>query len=162
MINIATGRVMSSTTGECVVSHGAWVLIGDGRRALFFRNDGDADLLDLRVIETRIDDNPPTREQGSDRPGRAFSSVANRRSAVEDADWHQLEEQHFARDMAKTLNAAAEAGGISAIVIVAPPRTLGEIRKELTHKAQGLVTGEIAKDLTRHPLPDIEKALARR
>ncbi len=47
------------------------------------------------------------------------------------------------------------------IVIVAPPRVLGELRKQLSPKAQSKVRGELDKDLTRHPLPEIEKALAR-
>ena len=35
-----------------VVHNGAWVLVGDGRKALFFINKGSRDLLDLRVVET--------------------------------------------------------------------------------------------------------------
>lgn len=146
---------------EFSVGNGAWVLVGDGRRALFFQNHGDADLLDLRVIETRIDDNPPTHEQGTDKPGRSFASKGGVRSAVQDADWHELEEERFARAMATRINQAAESGELNAIAIVAPPRALGEIRKELSVKAQGKVVGELAKDLTRHPLKDIEKALTR-
>jgi len=143
------------------VGNGAWVLVGDGRRALFFQNHGDADLLDLRVVETRIDENAATREQGSDKPGRSFASKGGVRSAVDDADWHELEEERFARAMADRINQAAESGELSAIAIVAPPKSLGEIRKELSVKAQGKVIGELAKDLTRHPLKDIEKALTR-
>jgi len=144
------------------VNNGAWVLVGDGRRALFFSNHGDATLLDLRVIETRIDENPATREQGSDAPGRAFASRGGVRSAVDNADWHEIEEERFARAMADRINKAAESGEMTEIVIVAPPRTLGEIRKDLSVKARGRVVGELDKDLTRHPLPEIEKALARR
>jgi len=145
------------------VNNGAWVLIGDGRRALFFVNHGDADLLDLRVLETRIDDNPPTREQGSDAPGRSFPAAgAHARSAMENADWHELEEERFARSMAERINAAAEKDEMREIVVVAPPKALGEIRKDLSVKAQGRVAGELAKDLTRHPLPEIEKALTRK
>ncbi|MGD9658349.1 MAG: host attachment protein [Methylocystis sp.] len=146
---------------EFSVGNGAWVLVGDGRRALFFQNHGDADLLDLRVIETRIDDNPPTHEQGTDRPGRSFTSFSPGRSAVQNVDWHELEEERFARAMADRINQAAESGELHAIAIVAPPRALGEIRKELSAKAQSKVLGELAKDLTRHPLKDIEKALTR-
>lgn len=143
------------------VHNGAWVLIGDGRRALFFSNHGDTELLDLRVVETRVEDNPPTREQGSDAPGRAFASAGSQaRSAMANVDWHELEEARFARAMADRINAAAESGEMTEIVIVAPPRTLGEIRKELSVKAQGKVVGELHKDLTKHPLPEIEKALA--
>lgn len=146
---------------EFSVSNGAWVLVGDGRRALLFQNHGDASLLDLRVVETRVDDNPATSEQGTDKPGRSFASRGGVRSAVEDADWHEIEEERFARAMAERINKAAELGEFSEIVIVAPPRTLGEIRKELTGKAQRKVVGELAKDLTRHPLKEIEKALTR-
>jgi protein required for attachment to host cells len=142
-----------------VVHNGAWVLVGDGRKALFFINKGSRDLLDLRVVETRIDENPATRDQGTDRPGRAFASVGGARSAVGDTDWHEVEEERFARAIAERINAGAEANEFSEIVIVAPPKTLGEIRKDLSKKAQGKVAGELAKDLTRHPLADIEKAL---
>lgn len=143
------------------VHNGAWVLVGDGRRALFFVNQGDADILDLRVVETRIEDNPATRAQGSDAPGRAFSSAgAHARSSMDNVDWHELEEERFARAMADRINAAAESGEMKEIVIVAPPRTLGEIRKDLTPKAQSKVAGELDKDLTKHPVPEIEKALA--
>lgn len=142
-----------------VVHNGAWVLVGDGRKALFFINKGSRDLLDLRVVETRIDENPATRDQGTDRPGRAFASVGGARSAVGDTDWHEVEEERFARAIAERINAGAEANEFSEIVIVAPPRTLGEIRKDLSKKAQSKVAGELGKDLTRHPLADIEKAL---
>ena len=144
------------------VHNGAWVLVGDGHRALFLENHGDPDLLDLRVIEARVDEkNPPTREQGSDAPGRAFSSVGKGRSSVEATDWHELEKEHFAREVAIRINQAAESGEMNQIVIVAPPRVLGELRKQLSPKAQSKVRGELDKDLTRHPLPEIEKALAR-
>lgn len=145
------------------VHNGAWVLVGDGRRALFFSNHGDAEILDLRVIETRIDDNPATRAQGSDAPGRSYASAgAHARSAVENVDWHELEEERFARAMAERINSAAESGEMKEIVIVAPPKTLGEIRKDLTPKAHSKVAGELDKDLTKHPLAEIEKALARK
>jgi protein required for attachment to host cells len=146
---------------EFSVGNGAWVLVGDGRRALFFQNQGDAELLDLRVVETRVDDNPPTHEQGTDRPGRSFTSFSPGRSAVQNVDWHEMEEERFARAMADRINQAAESGELNAIAIIAPPKALGEIRKELSVKAQSKVVGELAKDLTRHPLKDIEKALTR-
>jgi protein required for attachment to host cells len=146
---------------EFSVGNGAWVLVGDGRRALFFQNHGDAELLDLRVVETRIDDNPPTHELGTDRPGRSFTSFSPGRSAMQNTDWHELEEERFARAMADRINQAAESGELNAIAIIAPPKALGEIRKELSVKAQSKVVGELAKDLTRHPLKDIEKALTR-
>jgi protein required for attachment to host cells len=157
-----------------VVHNGAWVLVGDGRRALFLVNHGDPDLLDLRVIEARVHEIPPTRDLGSDAPGRAFPGAgsppgqgfpgaggAGGRSSVENSDWHELEKEHFAREIADKINKAAESGEMKEIVIIAPPRVLGELRHELSPKAKGMVKGELDKDLTRHPLLEIEKALAR-
>ena len=64
------GREMMS---NIAVHNGAWVLVGDGRRALFLYNHGDPDLLDLRVIDARVDENPSAHEQGTDAPGRYAS-----------------------------------------------------------------------------------------
>ena len=142
------------------VHNGAWVLVGDGRRALFLENHGDPDLLDLRVIEARVDENPAARDQGTDAPGR-LASRGGPRSSVETTDWHELEKEHFANEIAVTINKAAESGAMKEIVIIAPPRVLGELRKELSAKARAKVKGELDKDLTRHPILEIEKALAR-
>jgi len=143
------------------VHNGAWVLVGDGGRALFLENHGDPDLLDLRVIEARMEDNPPTRDQGTAAPGRAFASRGGPRSSVETTDWHELEKEHFADRIAATINKAAESGEMKEIILIAPPRVLGELRKQLSAKARTKVKGEIDKDLTHHPIPEIEKALAR-
>jgi len=144
-----------------VVHNGAWVLVGDGRHALFLYNHGDPDLLDLRVIEAHVEENPATREQGTDAPGRLFSSRGGTRSAVEATDWHELEKEHFAREIAARINKAAASNEMKEIVIIAPPRVLGEIRKELSPQAAARVKGEVDRDLAHHPLPEIEKALAR-
>jgi protein required for attachment to host cells len=143
------------------VHNGGWVLVGDGRHALFLYNHGDPDLIDLRVIEARVEENPATHEQGTEAPGRGFASRGGVRSAVEPSDWHELEREHFAREIAGRINKAAASGEMKEIVIVAPPRVLGEIRKELSPKAQAKVKGELDRDLAHHPLPEIEKALAR-
>jgi len=144
-----------------VVHNGAWVLVGDGRHALFLYNHGDPDLLDLRVIEVRVEENPASREQGTDAPGRLFSSRNGMRSAVEPTDWHELEKEHFAREIAARINRAAASGEMHEIVIIAPPRVLGELRKELSPQATARVKGELDRDLAHHPLREIEKALAR-
>ncbi|WP_163365778.1 baeRF12 domain-containing protein, partial [Enterobacter asburiae] len=67
--------------------HNAYVLVCDGRKALFLRNEGDAQYLNLKTEQVFEHDNPPTREQGSDKPGRSYASVGERRSAMEQTDW---------------------------------------------------------------------------
>ena len=46
-----------------------------------------------------------------------------------------------------------------ALFVIAPPGTLGELRKNYHKEVEARVKGEIHKDLTGHTVPDIEKAL---
>jgi len=142
------------------VHNGAWVLIGDGKKALLLRNDGDPDLLNLRRISVREQDNPPTREQGASAPGRAQGGMGGARSAMETTDWHDLEEERFAISVADDLNKASESGAFRHLVVVAPPRVLADLRARFSKGVQGKIAFELNKDLTRHPLPEIEKLLS--
>jgi protein required for attachment to host cells len=86
------------------IPHDALVFVGDGQKALFLRNAGDATLLNLTTAQVLTDENPPTHEQGTDRPGRAFQSAdKTKRSGMETTDWHELEKERFARRVALAL-----------------------------------------------------------
>ena len=52
--------------------HDSIVFVGDGHKALFLRNKGDEKFPNLIGERVFLGDNPPTHEQGTDRPGRAF------------------------------------------------------------------------------------------
>jgi len=45
------------------------------------------------------------------------------------------------------------------MVVVAPPRFLGELRSFLPPQLQGLVAAEIAKDLTKSPPHELQRHL---
>lgn len=137
----------------------AWVLVGDGRKALFLRNEGDEKFLNLKTERVLVGANPPTHEQGSDQPGRAFASVGARRSAVEETDWHELEEQRFAHDVADALARIVRERKVKALVVVAPPRTLAELRRAFHAEVKSRIVAEIDKDLTKQPIYEIEKHL---
>jgi protein required for attachment to host cells len=48
---------------------------------------------------------------------------------------------------------------VKAIVIVAPPRTLAELRHALHADVKSRIVAEIGKDLTKLPIGEIEKHL---
>jgi protein required for attachment to host cells len=141
--------------------HDAFVFVGDGRKALFLRNEGDEKFLNLRTEQVLVESNPPTREQGSDQPGRAFASVGARRSAMEDADWHEIEEQRFAREIADALHRMVRERKVKALVVIAPPRTLAELRQSFHSEVKNRIVAEIDKDLTKMPIYEIEKHIAK-
>lgn len=140
--------------------HNAYVLVGDGRKALFLRNDGDEKFLNLRSEKVFEDENPPTHEQGSERPGRiSKASQTGGKSAVEPTDWHDIEEHRFARRVAAAMEDMIRAGKAKALVVVAPPRTLAELRSAFHSDVKACIIAEINKDLTGHPVDEIEKHL---
>jgi protein required for attachment to host cells len=139
------------------IPHNAFVFVGDGRKALFLRNDGDEKFPNLKIERVFEDENPSTHEQGSERPGRV--KEAGNRSAVEPTDWHEIEQHRFTRKVAAAMEREIRAGKIKALVVVAPPRTLADLRNALHADVKARVIAEINKDLTKHPIGEIEKHL---
>lgn len=142
------------------IPHQALIFVGDGRKALFLRNDGDAKFPNLRVERVFENENLSTHEQGSDRPGRmSQGAVAGRKGAVEPTDWHDLEEHRFTRTVAASMEQMVRASKATALIVVAPPRTLAELRNAMHSDVKARVIAEINKDLTKHSVQEIEKHL---
>jgi protein required for attachment to host cells len=142
------------------IPHDAFVFVGDGRRALFLRNDGDAKFPNLKTERVFVDENPPSHEQGTERPGRiSKGSRTGGRSAVEPTDWHELEEHHFVRMVAAATERLVRASKVKKLFVVAPPRTLAELRLAFHPDVKACIVAEVNKDLTKHPVSEIEKHL---
>lgn len=143
------------------IPHDALVLVGDGLRAVFFKNTGSVQqpkLVVERMLEQR---NPPNREQGTDRPGRrAGGDGETLRSAMEETDWHQLAEDRFAADIADALYRSAHANHFQRLIIVAPPKVLGTLRKSLHKTVLGRIEAEVPKELASYSVQSIQNELA--
>ncbi|QDZ00183.1 host attachment protein [Nitratireductor mangrovi] len=138
---------------------GTWVLVADGERALFLRNEGTAFEPRLEVVDRAQQENPPTHDQGTDRPGRLNDGSDHHRSAVQETDWHRIAKERFADEIADKVSALALKDAFKQIVLVAQPHVLGELRKKLHKEAEGRIKAEVPKTLTNHSLPEIEKVL---
>jgi protein required for attachment to host cells len=141
------------------LDHDVWVLIADGEKALFLRNEGDGKYPNLQVVREVHEENPPTHEQGTDRPGRMTDGSSDHRSAVQETDWHRIAKERFADELAERLYRMAHRGDFSKIVLVAPPVVMGEMRHKLHKEVEEKIVGEVAKTLTGHPIPEMEKIL---
>jgi protein required for attachment to host cells len=147
------------------VPHNSLVLVGDGQKALFLRNKGNAQRVDLVVERILEQDNPPTREQGTDRPGRSsaslgVASLGVARSAMEEVDWHYLAKERFADELAEALYRHAHANLFDRLVIIAPPKILGSLRKAFHAEVADRIAAEIPKELTSHPVAEIARLIA--
>src|SRR3569833_3474013 len=94
---------MLSRRRPMLIPNDTFVLVGDGRKALFLRNRGGAGHPELVTEAVMEQDNPATREQGTDRPGRYGGPDGVSKSAVEETDWHQQAEDRFASEVADAL-----------------------------------------------------------
>lgn len=144
---------------EIRLDHDVWVVVADGEKALFLRNEGDRKYPNLEVLRSVHEDNPPTHEQGTDRPGRFSDGPTLHRSAVEETDWHRIEKERFAKSIAERLYRAAHRGEFERLVVAAPPVVMGEMRKEFHKEVEQRIIGEVPKTLTNHTIDEIEKIL---
>lgn len=142
------------------LSAGTRVLVADGAYALVLRNDGDGMFPNLRLERAYEQDNPATRDQGSDRPGRTNDSLG-RRSAMETTDWHKVAEDRFVQRIADDMAQDLKAGAFTSFVLAAPAVALGEFRKASSRALSGVTIMEIDKDLTNHPIDKIEKIVVK-
>ncbi len=142
------------------IPHNSYVLIADGKKSLFFRNEGDGEYPNLVVERKDGHADQEDREIKTDDRGRTAASVGTARSAMDEADFHQQAEDRFAAETAEMLNARALRQEFEQLFVVAPPRTLGELRKHYHKEVEKRLAGELAKDLTSHPVEEIEKILS--
>jgi protein required for attachment to host cells len=141
------------------IPHDAFVAVADGEKMLLFRNEGDGEFPHLMIVEETEQESLPNRELRRDIPGRSFSSVGPGRSGYDEADSRQIGEDRFAADTAAMLNRRALQNEFESLIIVAPPRTLGELRRYYHDELQRRLSGELAKNLTNVPVNEIERIL---
>lgn len=142
------------------IANNALVLVTDGRKTLFFRNEGDVNQIDLRTeAHDEREDVSSKGELATDAPGTVQQSAGYGHSTYEETDFKQLEEDRWAKSAAEEVNKRALSNDFEALVIIAPPKTLGELRKQLHKEAARRVVCEIDKEMTGRPIPDIEKLL---
>jgi protein required for attachment to host cells len=141
------------------IGTGDWIVVCDGRKALILENLGDRVFPNLRTKEVREHPDASTGAQGSDAPGRVHPSMGGARSSIEQTDWHDESERAFLKALADRLDVAVTSGETTALTMVASPRALGMIRSDYSVAVRKALQAELAKDLVRMPVHEIEKQL---
>ncbi|WP_299437039.1 host attachment protein [uncultured Rhodospira sp.] len=137
-----------------------WVLVADAQRARLFEVEAGGRRLGRSPLWETSTDVPPSREITSDRPGRTFDSGGEGRHAHEaPTDPQRLEKYRFARTVAEALGDGQRREQFARLIVVAPPKMLGDLRHELTDAVQQRVVAEYDKDLSKLPPEDIERHL---
>ena len=126
----------------------AVVAVADGEVVHLYRNTGDESAVSLTLMPQ-----PDVSTTSAGSGGRHHSSSANHADDQQDKD-------AFAAGVAALLNKQVLDGKIDALVVIAAPRTLGELRLHYHKALESNLVGEISKDLTGHAVGDVESAIA--
>lgn len=141
------------------IAAGDWVVVCDGRKALILENRGDEKYPNLRMKEVLEHADQSTHEQGAAAPGRVHAALGSARSAIEQTDWHDIEERKFLERLADHLDTVLTAGPHRGVIVVAPARALGMIRRAYSPALRKAIRLEIDKDWVKEPIDKIERQL---
>ncbi|MFO1079043.1 MAG: host attachment protein [Reyranellaceae bacterium] len=141
------------------------IVVTDGARARFLQPGpdgralvpaGTADMAAPKVGR-------PTRSLVSDKAGRGFAAAgsAARHTYESRHDYRKLEKRSFSAQVAHVLDGLCQREHVHRVVLVAPRRSLGELRKLISPQVGKLVSHEVAKDLTTLTPTALRRALDR-
>ncbi|MDO8408903.1 MAG: host attachment protein [Phenylobacterium sp.] len=128
-----------------ILPNGAHVAVVDGEKLALFQNVGHTDI-DLKALST-----PEIEDRASGAAGR-ISSDAN-------PDNDTQAEDGFAMGVADVLNHMILTHRAEKLLVIAAPKTLGQLRKGWHKETESRLVGEIAKDLTGHTTDEIAAAI---
>jgi protein required for attachment to host cells len=127
------------------IPHSALVVVADGTGARFFRNTGQEDNVLLSA-------------EGEFKPSHLLDDGPSGKRPAESSK-QETDEATFAKQLAKELYRRAHSGNFAALVLIADPQTLGQMRPLLHKEVQDRLVSEVHKTLTKASIADIQKAL---
>jgi len=127
------------------IPQNALIVVADGIGARFFRNAGHENKIRLSA-------------EGEFKPSNLLSAGPSRKRPSESSS-QETDEATFAKQLANELYRRAHAGDFAALVLIADPQTLGQIRPALHKEVQARLVSEVGKTLTKASIADLQKAL---
>lgn len=129
-----------------LLPHGAIIALVDGRGLELYRNAGN-------IAEPSLAPLPaPSLEPRNKGAGGRHETVANPSGNLLDEDAH-------AAAVADWLNSEVLAHRIEQLVVIAAPRTLGELRRHYHKQLEQVLFAELDKDLVGRPANEVLAAL---
>lgn len=132
-----------------LLPHGTLIALIDGRNVELYRNIGDEAEPELAAMDA------PRLDSHNHSGAGHRSSTGNHADRLVDEDAHANAAAHW-------LNAEVLAHRIEKLLVIAPPRTLGELRRHYHRQTELALVDELAKDLVGRPPKEILEQLRNR
>lgn len=145
-----------------------WIVTGDAARARILQVTGRDQLEEIesfinpkgRMHDRELENGPRARFDGHGGVGKPGSApTGGPGNDREDMHASELEAEKFSREIGRYLDQARTRNRYDRLFLIAPPRFLGMMRKELGKEVQKLVRDEIDKDLSWFDARDIDRFL---
>jgi protein required for attachment to host cells len=130
-----------------LIPHGTVIAVVDGKKLELHRNAGNEAAPEIVTMDA-----PKLHEHNKDSGARHISSAAN-------PTGHLLDEDAHAAAVAGWLNQQVVSHNIEHLIVVAPPRTLGELRLRYDNALKATLLSELDKEMTGRSGQDILEAL---
>lgn len=131
------------------IPHNALIAIADGERFFLMRNTG-------QIFEPKLEQ---VDEPDLD-PSNFSAGVKHQDDGGQKTGSTQLDELAHGAAVAEWLNSKAISGTLGEVVIVADPKTLGEMRRHYHSELEKQIVGEVDKTVTGESAEKIAKILA--
>ena len=137
------------------LAHDTTIVVTDGQKLRLFRNSGTE--FHMALTELPHQDVHGDVEGAGRHQHTGGDNKDQRRRRIEPVKDHQ--EASFESAVAKWLNHEIAGDTIGALVVIAPPRALGELRLHYSDGLKKKLVGELAKEHTNDTLQVLEQAL---
>ncbi|VAW62371.1 hypothetical protein MNBD_GAMMA09-3593 [hydrothermal vent metagenome] len=131
-----------------------WVLVAESSRAKIFEVETEETKKSLKELSDFSHSDSRSHKQhlsGSQQKESRHSQLTSQ------LDSHKSHERtEFARSLGEHLNNARNKGQFNKLILMSPPKFLGDLRKSLGHETNKFVVSEIDKNLVRHNISEIQ------
>ena len=131
-----------------------WVVVAESSRAKIYevdKTDSTKTLKEISGFTHSVSRNHKQHLAGNQQKESRHSQL------TESLDTHKNHERaEFARSLGEHLNSARNKHQFTKLILMSPPKFLGDLRKNLGHETNKYVVSEIDKNLVRHNIKDIQ------
>ena len=131
-----------------------WVVVAESSRAKIYeieKNESKKSLKELMGFTHSVSRNHKQQLSSNHQKESRHSLLT---SSLDTHKGHERTE--FARSIGEHLNSARNKGEFNKLILMSPPKFLGDLRKNLGTETNKFVISEIDKNLVRHKIKDIE------
>jgi len=137
-----------------------WIVVAESSRAKIYEVEKDKSKRSLRELMGFTHSASRNHKQHLSAHQQKESRHSLLSGSLDNQKNHRRAE--FAKTLSEHLNSARNKGQFNKLILMSPPKFLGDLRKNLGNETNKYVVSEIDKNLVRHNIKDIQAHIPHR